>query len=238
MNIMKNIALTIKKKSANNAGVKKGITKTYMLLLCMLLLAGFTKTSAQTNNDDLRSMLGIGIRAGVNLANIYDVDAGDLEHKTRIGLAVGAFLNLPFGQYVGFQPELIYSQKGYRSSGSILDASYKFSRRIDYLDIPLQLQIKPAPVLTLLLGPQYSFLLSKNLKVNSGSLGADITNEIDNQNIRKNILGLVFGADLNFQNLILGGKISWDLQRNNGDGTSSSPRYRNVVGQITLGLYF
>lgn len=238
MNVMKNKELNVNNKQPATKAGNKVITKTYILIACMLLSSGFTKITAQDHNDDLRSMLGIGVRAGVNLANIYDVAAGDLTHKTRLGLAVGAFLSLPFGEYVGFQPELIYSQKGYRSSGSILTASYEFTRRTDYLDIPLQLQIKPVPAITLLLGPQYSFLLNKNLKVTSGSLGADITSNIDNQNIRKNILGLVFGADINVQNLIIGGKISWDLQKNNGDGTSTSPRYRNVVGQITLGLYF
>jgi len=38
--------------------------------------------------------------------------------------------------------------------------------------------------------------------------------------------------------LVLSGRVAWDLYDNNGDGTSTTPRYKNVVGQITLGYRF
>jgi len=63
--------------------------------------------------------------------------------------------------------------------------------------------------------------------------------QLYSENIRRNVLGLIFGLDLNFnRHLSLGGRLAWDLQDNNGDGTSTLPRYRDYWGQVTAGFRF
>jgi hypothetical protein len=37
---------------------------------------------------------------------------------------------------------------------------------------------------------------------------------------------------------VLSARSGWDVQRNNGDGTSSIPRYKNVWFQATIGYRF
>ncbi len=192
------------------------------------------QVSAQ--DEDLRDKVGIGFKAGINSSNLYDTKSESFDHKAKIGLAFGGYLSVPLGKVIGFQPELMYSQKGYKGNGSILGANYDYTRKTDYLDVPLQLQVKPAPFLTILAGPQYSFLLSKGISFNSGSVTVDQQNDIENNDIRKNTLGAVVGLDFNFSRLVLSGRLSWDLQHNDGDGTSTSPRYKNVVAQATLGV--
>ncbi len=59
--------------------------------------------------------------------------------------------------------------------------------------------------------------------------------EFKRDNIRKNILGFVFGADVNIDHLVLSARVSWDFQTNNGDGSSSTPRYKNQLIQFTVG---
>ena len=60
--------------------------------------------------------------------------------------------------------------------------------------------------------------------------------EFSNDNIRKNILGFTGGVDINIKNAVLGLRAGRDFQNNNGDGTSSTPRYKNAWIQATLGV--
>jgi hypothetical protein len=62
--------------------------------------------------------------------------------------------------------------------------------------------------------------------------------EFTNDNLRKNTFSFIIGGDVNFENLVLGLRGSWDLKNNNGDGTSTTPRYKNVWYQATVGYRF
>ena len=59
--------------------------------------------------------------------------------------------------------------------------------------------------------------------------------EFNNDNIRKNVLGFVAGADFNFSHIVVSGRAGWDFQTNHGDGSSSTPRYKNRWLQFTIG---
>ncbi|NJK94855.1 MAG: PorT family protein [Bacteroidales bacterium] len=182
--------------------------------------------------------VSFGLKAGLNISNLYDTKGEEFDSESKLGLAFGGFLSLPLGKYIGFQPEVMYSQKGFTGTGSVLTVDYEYKRNTDYIDVPLQLQIKPVPVVTILVGPQYSFLINKGFDLKSGSLSVDQQNDIENNNIRKNILGAVAGLDINFSNLVVSGRLSWDLQHNDGEGNAVSPRYKNTVAQIAIGLRF
>lgn len=207
--------------------------KYLILTLFLASAAGTTKIAAQ---EDLRDQLGMGLKIGANSANVYDTKSEDFDNEARLGLAFGGYLSIPLGKVVGIQPEIMYSQKGYKATGSILIADYEYTRKTDYIDVPLQLQIKPASFVTILVGPQYSFLIKKGYDFESGSITSNQQKEIEDVDIRNNILGAVVGVDFNISRLVLSGRVSWDLQHNDGEGTSVSPRYKNVVAQATLGV--
>jgi hypothetical protein len=54
----------------------------------------------------------------------------------------------------------------------------------------------------------------------------------------KSVLCFVAGIDITMDQFVLGARAGWDLQNNNGDGTSTNPRYKNVWYQATLGFRF
>lgn len=209
--------------------------KKFIAYLFIISLSG---SGLYAQSEDFRTEAGLGLKVGINSANIFDTEGDDFEHDSRLGLAAGIFISLPLGKFLGVQPEIMYSQKGYSTNGSVLGISYDYTRKTDYIDIPLQLQIKPAPVLTLLVGPQYSFLISKGVNFDSDILDEETQNNIEDIDIRKNTLGLVTGLDLNFNRFVISARAAWDMQNNNGDGTSDSPRFRNVVVQATVGVFF
>ncbi|RFS17998.1 porin family protein [Emticicia sp. C21] len=178
----------------------------------------------------------LGVKAGLNYSNIYDSKNDEYDANGKFGLAAGGYLAIPIGRFLGIQPEVIYSQKGYKQSGSVLGSGYDFTRTSHYLDVPLLVSIKPTSVLTFQVGPQLSYLMRQKTTINSG-LGTVVDeDDFDNDNIRKNTLGAVIGVDFNFDKVVFGTRAAWDLQNNNGDGTSTNPRYKNVVVQATLGF--
>jgi hypothetical protein len=60
--------------------------------------------------------------------------------------------------------------------------------------------------------------------------------EFNTDNIRKNILSILTGFDVTGKQIVFGARVGWDIQNNNGDGTSSTPRYKNVWYQATIGF--
>lgn len=202
-----------------------------MMMLCALSVIGFIAQS-----QDRRQNLELGAKAGINVSNVWDTEGQAFEADAKIGFAGGVFLGIPLGTLIGLQPEVLISQKGFKGSGMLLSFPYTFKRTTTYLDIPLQLQIKPSEFLTIVGGPQFSYLLNQKDEYTFGTNSTEQEEAFDNDNIRKNIFGFVGGFDLIYQSLVFSGRIGWDFQSNNGDGTSETPRYKNQWLQFTLGF--
>jgi len=190
---------------------------------------------AQDNSTDLRDKLQFGMKAGANFSNIYDSKNQEFNADFKVGFAGGAFLEIPIGKYIGLQPEILFSQKGYKSTGTFLTAAYEFTHTTNYIDVPLLFTIKPSTFITLLAGPQYSFLVKQKDVFKSGSLTVNQEQEFEND---KSVLCFLGGIDINLNQFVFSARAGWDLQNNNGDGTSTNPRYKNVWYQATLGFRF
>lgn len=191
--------------------------------------------SAQDNSTDLRDKLQFGLKAGVNFSNVYDTKDQDFNADFKVGFAAGAFLAIPIGKYIGFHPEILFSQKGYKATGTFLTIPYEFTHTTSYIDVPLLFALKPSTLVTLLAGPQYSFLVKQKDVFTSGSFTDTQEQEFEND---KSVLCFLGGIDINLDQFVLGARAGWDLQNNNGDGTSTNPRYKNVWYQATLGFRF
>jgi hypothetical protein len=204
-----------------------------MKLPFLLVLTALLSVSLQAQNR-----ISIGAKAGLNMSNIYDSEGNTYSADAKPGFAAGGFVFIPIGGFFGVQPEMMFSQKGYTTAGSVLGLDYSTSRTSNYLDIPILLAIRPLGLATFLIGPQYSYLMKQSTNVVTPVSNTTVVDEFTNDNIRRNTLGLVLGADVNLSALVLSGRVAWDLYDNNGDGTSTTPRYKNVVGQVTLGFRF
>jgi hypothetical protein len=205
-----------------------------LIMTVIIIFLNFVKAQ----DSDERDKIHFGVKVGTNYSNIYDIKGQDFTAEYKWGVAGGVFLSLPLGEYLGIRPEVLYSQKGYQSTGSILGASYKITHTSDFLDIPILLEIKPTEVVTVVVGPQYSYLMTQKNKFSSSLLTTQQQQDFDNSNIRKNTLCATGGLDFNLKPLVIGLRAGWDVLHNNGDGTSTSPRYRNVWYQATLGVRF
>lgn len=198
----------------------------------------FGSVFAQRNSSDFREKLTFGIKGGANLSNVYDSEGEQFNADPKFGLVAGAFVAVPLGKYFGVQPEVLFSQKGYKGSGSLLGSDYSYSYTSSYIAVPLLLAFKPVSLVSIVAGPQFSFLIKDKYKFNSDIVNIDQENEFENDNIRKNTLSLLGGIDINLKNIVIGTRVGWDLQDNKGDGTYETPRYKNVWYQATIGFRF
>ncbi|MHB8262006.1 MAG: porin family protein [Bacteroidia bacterium] len=210
--------------------------KKSMIIIATIVFSIVSNSKAQEADVDPRGKLAFGLKVGVNKSNVYDATGQNFIANSKMGLAGGAFIGIPIGKYLGIQPEALISQKGYKSTGIILDNPYSDTRTTTYLDIPLQLQFKPLEFLTLLGGVQYSYLLHQRDVYTFGANSIAQDQEFKNDNARKNIFGAVLGVDVTIKHFVFSAKACWDLQNNAGNGSSYTPRYKNVWLQATIGF--
>jgi hypothetical protein len=187
-------------------------------------------------NDEL--MPRFGFKGGLSIATIIKTNDNNFTSDPLFGFNGGAVLQLPFGHIIALQPEVLFSQKGYRATGTdLLGGDYDYRRYLNFLDIPVLLRINASEEFGIVIGPQYSFLLNTHTTFKSGGSSYEQTVNNENDNISKNIFGGVIGVDINLNhNVFLYGRYTLDFKNNNGDGTSSTPAYKNQVFHIGLGF--
>lgn len=107
-----------------------------------------------------------GVRGGANLSQL----SGDLKNEdmfeNKVSFHGGVTLNFPVVEdFVSIQPELLYSRKGFKSSGVTYTNLLLQERRregsvnYNYLDLPVLAHFNAGP-LYFEMGPQLSYLLS------------------------------------------------------------------------------
>jgi hypothetical protein len=194
--------------------------------------------STQDNQTDMRTRLMFGVKAGFNYSNVYDTKGEAFNADGKFGFATGGFIAIPIGRLFGLQPEILFSQKGFRGTGILLGSTYDFTRTTNYLDIPLLVSFKPSEFITILAGPQYSYLLKQKDVFANATTSIEQEQVFENDNIRNNTLCFTGGLVFTLKHMLVGARAGWDILNNNGDGTSTTPRYKNVWYQFTIGYRF
>jgi hypothetical protein len=207
-----------------------------MKRVILIITAVVATSGIYAQSEEYREHFTIGLRIGGNLSNVYDSDGEEFDADAKLGFAGGAFIGIPISEQIGIQAEVLVSQKGFVANGQVLGSQYSLKRTTTFLDIPLMLAIKPAEAFTIFVGPQFSYLMHRRDKFESAFVNTELETEFENENFRKNILGAVVGFDINVQQIVFGIRAGIDLQKNNGDGNSDTPRYKNTWVQATVGF--
>jgi len=211
---------------------------TTISLAFILAMSGFSQNSNDTLNLDYREHFIFGLKAGINYSNVYDAQGEEFKTDAKLGLAGGLFVAIPIIKFLGVQPEVLFSQKGFKGTGRLFGTSYELTRTTNYIDVPLYFALNPSRFFTILAGPQYSYLISQQNKFENAVTTIVQEQEFENDNIRKNTFCFSGGADIMLNHLVISGRAGWDILNNNGDGTSTTPRYKNAWYQLTAGYVF
>lgn len=214
----------------------KTLNKLFIIpALALLSATAVAQTTTSTTNEpynmDAREELKVGIKAGINYSNVYSESGDDYVADGKVGFAGGVFVSIPLNQLIGIQPELLYSQKGFKTEGTFFDGKVTSN----HLDLPVHLQIKPTENISLLVGPQLSYLLSTKYEIDGLSLVDE--EDLEDENNRATF-GISAGVDFTVQNFLISARGSWDLSKFNKDNSTSDINYKNQLFQITLGYRF
>lgn len=87
----------------------------------------------------------VAVKAGVNFSNmLFEEDDTSIEDLAKNGatkFTAGVAFLLPFSDAVALQPELLFTQKGAKSTYTILGEEFSNDLTYNYLDIPLLLRL-------------------------------------------------------------------------------------------------
>lgn len=82
------------------------------------------------------SQISIGPKAGVNFSTITGKN-NSLDKKSLVGFNVGVVTNIGISEMFSIQPELFFSQQGYRFGGTVLDSPATVTQTFNYVNLPI-----------------------------------------------------------------------------------------------------
>ncbi|OON70530.1 porin family protein [Hymenobacter sp. CRA2] len=180
-----------------------------------------------------QAQVTLGIKAGASLANYNGDDWKDMDSKGLVGFHGGVTLNAPITSdgFFSIQPELLYSQKGWR----LEEDGEKFTSRVHNIDLPILARIN-ADGFIFEAGPQIGFLAGATTKY-EGSLGEAKDSDTDGYN--KLDFGYVAGVGYQFSSgpnlgIRYNGGISGVFEKVDGE----SLKVHNSVFQFYVGYTF
>lgn len=178
-----------------------------------------------------------GVKGGLNFSNIIKTGDEDFNTEFKTGFNAGLFVEIPIVSSFAFAPELMFSQKGYKTSGtSLLGGANEYSVTTNFIELPILAKINASDKFSIVVGPQVSFLTSTTETFKQGSESYQNTIREENDRLKKSLFGGVIGIGLDMTNKVsLHGRYALDFQKNNENGTTETPRYKNQVYQVSLG---
>jgi len=125
-----------------------------LLVIAVLVFSGYS-TNAQG--------FSFGPKVGANITGISGLQFKD---GHQFGYHLGGFAEIMLSDKLGIQPEVLWSQTSLTTASS-LPALYQTSLselskvKLNYISIPLLLNIRPAKFITFQVGPQFGILQDK-----------------------------------------------------------------------------
>jgi len=185
----------------------------------------------QSNDDFYRPR--IGIEGGLSIANTVSSYNSNYGTNSILAFNAGIVAEVPLIYPLSFEPEVLFSQKGYQANTT--DGT--LTQRNDYIDVPLLAKFRLVRGFNFLVGPQLNFPVASTTTFNNGFNTSSESYYTTTSN-KSYVAGVVgFSIDLN-QNVDIHARYVIDLSSNEQDVNSPIPSYRNQVWQFGLGIKF
>lgn len=191
-----------------------------------------------------QGLTGFGAKAGLNLANIGGADATKdslgADPDMKLGLALGGYATFDFGLPVLIQPEVLFSQKGYK-----IDVSEDFFGEtlsiagaigLNYLDINLLAVYPINDQISVFAGPSLGQFLSgkSELTVEIGGESDTVEEDIESDDMNGMDYGLIIGGGYNLGMLSVEARYSLGLKK----AINEDLDMKNNVIQVMVGYSF
>lgn len=228
------------------------------ILAFIIVITGFLTIT------DMSARTSFGLKTGLNIANLTgkDVDIVAEGLKSKLGINGGVFVNLGISNVFSIQPELLYSQKGWKIEiedkgdmfGNNYTIFYSGIYKYNYIDIPV-LVVLSIPVSEnftpkLFLGPSLGINLSAKGKL---SIKVDYSQELEEHGFtdyeeddeadlkeftKTTDYGLVTGVNFEISGFIIEARYSLSLNTFFALEEGEEYDIRNSVVSIMIGYSF
>lgn len=171
-----------------------------------------------------QSPIKAGITGGLNIANMNDTDADDLENRFGFRGGVFAKFKIP-ATPMAIQPELVYTQKGFDVDNG--------TAKLDYIEIPVLAKfgfITPGPV-----NPEVFFGPYMAFNMNAEAAGDNITINVEDA-VNKTEFGVTVGAGVDIGRFNVGGRYSAGLTNvfDDDSGTDGKNGVFSIVTSVAF----
>ena len=213
------------------------------MALVVLVLGGVPFAHGQSNNPGPK----LGIKAGLNLSQLYVDQPNAEDENMKLGLNVGVFGKIPISSFLAVQPEVLYSNAGSKITygGSNLENALGIEPgevrfNLNYVQVPVALAVNVGP-LNIHAGPYLSYLFSANVKdLESANLNTTDIVDLDTDDFNRVDYGVLLGVGFDVQGVTIGARYNYGLREvgNSGIAGRLTEDSKNGVGQIYIGIGF
>jgi len=213
--------------------------KGFLLSAFLLTTAvGFVQAQTMDERDPLAPK--IGVKGGINLANMYVDDVDD--EKLKVGLNAGLFFKIPFTSFFAIQPEVLYSSKGSKLTyNNRIQGSGEYRYNLNYIEVPMLAVFNLGPHFNIHAGPYAAFLASANIKNLHSNGDINSITDLKADNFNRLDYGLAGGVALEFSNFTLGARYNYGLKEIGKSGNLSgelTQNSKNSVASFYVGFGF
>ena len=211
------------------------------LLSAAFLTAGkgvFAQEQKTSSESDLSPKFGI--KAGVNLTNMYVQDVSD--ENMKVGFNAGFFAKLPVTRGFSIQPELLYTSKGAKETyDNFIEGKGEYRFNLNYIELPVLAVFNVAKNFNLQVGPYISYLAEANIKdlKDDGTI-REIT-DLDAENFNRIDYGVAGGLGIDISNFTLGARYNYGFREIGKSGSLSgqlTKDSKNSAVSLYIGIGF
>jgi hypothetical protein len=192
-----------------------------------LLSGGQLKAQEQQTVTESGMAPKVGIKGGLNLSNFYNDDIND--NNVRVGWNAGFFAKLPVARGFSIQPELLYSNKGSKTTyDNVVQGEGEYRLNMHYVELPVLAVVNLSPNFSLHAGPYIGYLAGANTKNLHSDGSAELVTDYNAENFNRIDYGLAGGLGVDIQNVTVGARYNLGLQEVGKSGS--------VIGESLKGV--
>ena len=201
---------------ASNAILMKKFIKPLSLLVFAIAISTFSFAQG----------FHVGLKGG---ANLYKIDSKSFSEEFKHGYNAGLFAEINFSKHIGIQPEILWNQAQTRTSTRFKDmydqgVSELKGVTLNYLSIPVLLNVSPSRLITFQAGPQFGVLINKDQNLLQNGKSA----------FKSGDLSMLGGLQLNLGGFKLGGRYTVGLT--NINDIDNQDKWKNQGFQLYAGF--
>jgi hypothetical protein len=170
-----------------------------------------------------------GVKGGLNIFKIEDQGgtfSEVLKNNYKYGFNVGGYATFNFSKHIGIQPEILWNEYHGNTNDYATYDNLWTDRDIslNYLSIPILLNLSPTKLITFQVGPQFGILINQSQTFATNSEDA----------FKKGDFSMVGGIQLNLKWLKLGGRYVIGL--NNISDVANTNQWKSQGFQVFAGV--